>query len=136
MNGGHAHHGSRCFGVKPISRRSHGVIDYILALFEFVAPTLFKLEGPTGWLVRGFGAAQLGLNAITDHPAAVKPVVAFAIHARIEKWSGPSVLALALFFGGWRHRRNRTFLIAYGIFGATIFNLTNWRDCSSARLPV
>ena len=120
--------------MRPISRAGHGLIDYAFVIFDLVSPKLFGLSGSTKWLVRGFGMTQLGMNALTDHPYALKPVVPLSNHHDLEKWSGPAVLAASLVLGGWKNPKNRAFLVTYGIVATAVFNLTNWRDESTARL--
>jgi len=52
---------------KPVTTRTHGILDYVLGLVLFLAPNLFgfaDVEGPAVWVPRLIGALTL-LQAIT-----------------------------------------------------------------------
>jgi hypothetical protein len=112
--------------AKPISPSAHGAIDYGFLALMTTVPPLLGLTGSARLLPRLFGGAQGALNAVTDHPLAVRRLVPFAVHGRVEKWGGPAFVALPLISGALRQPRARAF------FGGTLllllanYNLTDW----------
>lgn len=118
---------------KPISNKAHGLIDYALGAFSIAAPMLLRLSGPTAHLARSFGASQMGMSAVTDHPTAVKPMVKPRMHRKMELMSGPTMAALAVLLGGYKSRRNLMFIIGQTLLATAIYQLTDWRDPNHAK---
>lgn len=90
------------------------------------APSLLGLRGPARALSYLFGAAQGGLNALTDQPLALKRLVPFRTHGTIELLSGPLYVALPLLTGAARDPRARNYFLALGVVLVTVYNLTDW----------
>lgn len=111
---------------KPISPMAHGAIDYGFLAVMTVGPSVLGLQGAARLIPRLLGGAQGALNAFTDQPLAVRRVVPFRTHGRLEKLGGAAFVALPLVTGALRERRAR------GFFGAMLalllvnYNLTDW----------
>lgn len=114
--------------ARPISPRLHGIIDYAFFGVWAGVPRLLQLPAPVRATFTGMGAAQGMLNAFTDQPYAVRRLIPFRVHGRIEKWSAPLYVALPLLAGAWGDRRSRVFFLGLGALLVTNFNLTDWRS--------
>jgi len=58
--------------IRPVDPKTHGAIDYVFAVWQFFAPPVLGLQGRSLFLSRVFGLFQGTVNALTDHPLAVK----------------------------------------------------------------
>ena len=68
----------------PITPVVHGIIDYAFSAMQLILPSLLKLnnQAKIQYLVTG---ASFGIvNAITDTPVAVKPVITFKDHQKAD----------------------------------------------------
>ena len=116
---------------RPISPRLHGIIDYGLLTMWAGVPRLLKLPPRVRNIFTAMGAAQAALNAVTDQPYAVRRIVPFSVHGRIEKYSLPIYVVLPLAAGAWDDRRSRAYFLGAGAALLLNFNLTDW-DASPA----
>jgi hypothetical protein len=113
-------------GSKPISPKAHGAIDYGFLAANLLAPSLLGLKGPAKALSYMFGGMQGGLNALTDQPLAIKPLVPFRPHGTVELSSGPLFVLLPWITGALKDPRARNYFLALGAVLVTVYNLTDW----------
>ncbi len=111
---------------KPISPKAHGMIDYGFLGMMLAAPSLLKFQGPAKTLPYLFGGVQGLLNAFTDQPFAIKRVVPFPLHGKIDKWSSPVLVALPLLTGAWKQPKARAFFGGSLALLVTTYLLTDW----------
>lgn len=112
--------------AKPISPKLHGLIDYALVGSLLTLPSLL---GFNKTVKKIYSAEALGLLvyiALTDQPAAVKPLIPFPIHGKIDPFN---VTQFALQTGLKAFRKERKALIFNlgftAIAGLTVL-LTDW----------
>ncbi|AGF71199.1 hypothetical protein [Corynebacterium halotolerans] len=113
---------------RPVTPRAHGLVDYALLGVWAGVPRLLGLPRRVRTVFQVMGLAQVGLNAVTDQPYALRRLVPFRVHGEIEKYSGPLYIVLPLVVGAWRDPRSRAFHLVFGAVLLTNFNLTNWWD--------
>ena len=111
---------------EPLSPRKHAIADYGLLAVNLTAPSLIGATRATRTLFAAFGLVQGALNALTDQPLALGRLVPFRLHGRIEKLSGPALVALPLLAGVHRDPRGRAYWAAAGAALVTVYNLTDW----------
>ena len=111
---------------RPLSPEQHGIADYGFLAANLALPSLLGASRAARLLFAAFGAVQGSLNAVTDQPLAVRRLVPFRLHGRIEKLSGPAYLLLPLLTGVHRDPRGRAYWIAAGIALVTVYNATDW----------
>lgn len=111
---------------KPISPALHGALDYGMLGVWAAVPRLLELPARFQVLAAAMGTAHAGLNAVTDQPYAVRPVLPFRVHGKIEKFSIPVFLALPMAAGAWKDRRACAFFLTTGAILAATYNLTDW----------
>jgi hypothetical protein len=73
--------------TKPISPRVHGLSDYILVGSLLTLPTLLGFDKKIKTLYAAEALTLLGYVALSDHPAAVKPVIPFTMHGKIDPFN-------------------------------------------------
>lgn len=111
---------------KPISPRAHGAIDYGFLAANLLAPSILGLKGSARTLSYLFGGTQGALNALTDHPLALKRLVPFRTHGTVELSSGPLFVLLPWLTGALQVPRARNYFLALGAVLVTVYNLTDW----------
>jgi|SRR5690606_4965529 len=89
--------------MKPIKPVHHGIIDYGYAAVQLAAPTVLGLNKKTVKLHQLLGLKVLGLNALTDSPTGLKPIVSFEAHQKADLALIGSMAAMT----GLKHIRNK-----------------------------
>lgn len=112
---------------KPLKPIHHGIIDYGFAAVQLAGPTLLGLNENTRKLHQLFGLKLLGLNALTDTPAGIKPVLSFEKHQKADLAVLGSMTALT----GLKHirnnRRSLIFHLAFVGLSAAHYLLTDYK---------
>ena len=113
---------------KPIDARLHGLFDYAFGGVQLMAPTVLGLNLTAIKNYKLIGAGFSTVNALTDTPVGIKPVISLQAHKRIDEVSliSQSFLTLAPFI-----RNDKRALAFHLLFlGAAITNylLTDYKD--------
>ncbi|MDQ4099380.1 MAG: hypothetical protein M3121_02630 [Chloroflexota bacterium] len=111
---------------KPITPATHGLIDYGLLGLMLSAPSLLGLKGSAKTLPYLFGGIEGALNAVTNHPFALKRLVPFRTHGQIELSSMPLMIALPAVTGAFSQPKARAFFLGTVAMLATVYVLTDW----------
>ena len=113
--------------TKPISCKAHAVIDYVLVSSLLLLPPLLRLNKRARCIYAIEAIGLLTYVAITKTPLAVKPMIPFRTHGRIDPLN---VAVFALQTIGAPFRKKRTTLLFNIIFtamaAATVL-LTDWK---------
>lgn len=111
---------------KTFSPFSHGLLDYATVLATALAPRLFRFPPKATRLSHALSATYLGLSAVTDYPLALKRLVPFKTHGRIEFASGFALPLLPWIVGFAQHRAARNFLVSLSAITFAVWSLTDW----------
>jgi hypothetical protein len=111
---------------KPISPKLHGLIDYALVGGLLTLPAALGLNRTVKKIYSAEAVALLAYVALTDHPLAIKPLIPFPTHGKIDPFN---VAQFALQTGLKAFRKERKALIFNigftAIAGLTVL-LTDW----------
>jgi hypothetical protein len=112
--------------TKPISPKVHGIADYVLVSSLLTLPSLLGFQNK----VRNFYAFEaltlLTYIGVTDHPTAIKPLIPFTTHGRIDPFN-IAHFALQSFWKPIRgNKKALLFNIGFTIIAGTIVTLTDW----------
>lgn len=112
--------------AKPVTPRLHGFIDYTFAGIQLLAPALLRLNKPITQTYQALGAGFLAVNAVTDTPVGVKPLLSFRGHQRADAGflASLSLLTLAPFIR--RDRAALTFHLGFLATAITHYVLTDY----------
>lgn len=113
---------------KPITPLHHGIIDYGYAAIQMAGPTLLGLNDRTKKLHLLLGLKVLGLNALTDSPAGIKPVVPLKTHRKADLALLGSMTALTAMKPIYKNKRSLIFHLALVGLGAANFLLTDYKN--------
>jgi hypothetical protein len=69
---------------KPIDAKLHGILDYGFAAINLAGPALLKLPKQTQRIYAGLAGTLTSVNAITDTPVGLKPVLSFKNHQKAD----------------------------------------------------
>src|SRR4051794_21507405 len=90
---------------KPITPRTHGMLDYATAGAAAVVSHLLDFSRPAARTAQAWAAGYGVLSALTDYPLAVKRRVPFKAHGALDAAMGPLIPALPWLLGFARDRR-------------------------------
>jgi hypothetical protein len=87
--------------MKPLSSRTHGILDYIVGLLLIAAPFVlgFANGGPAMWVPILLGMATLVYSALTDYEYGMARVVPLPVHLGIDALSGAFLAVSPWLFG-------------------------------------
>ena len=115
---------------KPISARTHGILDYATAGATAVLARVLGFSGPATRTASVWAAAYSGLSALTDYPLALKRAVPFRAHGAMDAVMAPIIPALPWLLGFARDRRARNFFLALAAVTVVVTALTDWKPDS------
>ena len=117
---------------KPISPRTHGIIDYATVLTVAAAPKMFDMPDNAARLCYALAGGYLALSMVTDYPLSASPMVPFKAHGAAEAAIGLALPAMPWALGFSEHRGATGFLFGLTAFTAVVAALTDW-DAAPAK---
>lgn len=111
---------------RPISPRTHGLLDYATVATAAAAPKLLDFPAPAAAAAYTLAGGYLLLSALTDYPPAVKRAVPLQAHGAADAALGLVLPALPWALGFAEHRGARNFFLALTGVTLTVTALTNW----------
>ena len=112
---------------KPITPKRHGAIDYGFLGIALAGPTLLGLNGTAKVIFAVLGLVQGTLNAFTDQPLALRRLVPFRVHGRLELGGVPVYFLLPVLTGAVDDSRALAFYLVAGALLLAVFVLTDWK---------
>src|SRR4051812_11544014 len=113
---------------KPISARTHGMIDYGTAATVAAAPALLNVPKPARNLFEGLAAGYAGLSAVTDYPLSVRRTVPFKAHGAAELAIGALLPVMPWLLGFADNKAARNICFALTGLTLVVSALTNWEE--------
>ena len=111
---------------KPVSPELHCIIDYILVGSLLTVPTLLGFNKKVKAIYTAEALALLGYVALTDSPVALKPLIPFPVHGKIDPFN-VGQFALQSFLKPFRKDKKALFFnIAFTAAAGVTVLLTNW----------
>lgn len=69
---------------KPVTPVLHGLIDYVFSGIQLAVPAYLGLNATATRTYQVLGSGFLAVNALTDTPVGVKPVISFRGHQKAD----------------------------------------------------
>lgn len=110
----------------PVSPRLHGLLDYALVASLLTLPTLFGFSRKIRHLYATEATALLIYVALTDHPSAVKPLISFHTHGKIDPFNVANFAAHSLLRPFRDDKRAQLFNSAFTLLAGVTVALTDW----------
>ena len=114
-------------GMNLISPRLHGVIDDAACVSMLALPVLFGLRPAARTASFAFAGAYLLVSALTGYPPALKRVLPFPVHGRVELASVPALLLVPSMMGLLKDGRERAYFIGLAGTVLSVYALTDWK---------
>ncbi|TWR29688.1 hypothetical protein FPZ43_07450 [Mucilaginibacter pallidiroseus] len=115
--------------MKLIGPKLHGIIDYIMIVFLFAAPTLYTMPTHSMPLVYSIATAFLLLTVLTNYSFGVFKSIPLRVHGIIELVLSIVLIILAFTFFKYDDRA-RPFYLSFGVF---LFIIAIFSDYSRKR---
>lgn len=116
---------------KPITPRTHGLLDYTTVAATAAAPRILGFAPPAARTAYALAGGYLALSALTDYPPALKRALPLRAHEAADVAMGLALPALPWMLGFAKDRRARNFFLALTAVTMTVTALTRW----SSRRP-
>lgn len=129
-------HSSNTSLMKVINSRLHGILDYIVVLALWTAPSLFDFTDFTDKFLYGLGAIHLILTLFTDFKAGMFKLIPLSIHGMIEFVVSLFLVLSPWIFGLMDESTDRNFIIGFGILVFVVFILTSYTPAPTAEETV
>jgi hypothetical protein len=119
--------------MKLLSRKLHGIIDYVSVVLLALAPSLLGLTGLAALLAYVLATVHLAMTLLTAFPLGLAKIVPLRLHGAVEIVVGlslailPWALARAVDLGD----RGRLFYSAFGVVLCVVFALTDYGAVSA-----
>lgn len=111
---------------KPISPKTHALIDYALVASLLTFPSLLHFNKKVKKLYTVEALILLVYVALTDQPIAVKHLIPFPTHGKIDPFN-VSQFALQSFMKSFRKdKKALAFNIGFTLIAGTVVALTDW----------
>jgi hypothetical protein len=112
---------------KPITPRLHGLLDYALVGSLLTLPTVLGFSQDVKKIYTAEGLALLVYISLTDQPAAIKPLIPFETHGKIDPFN-IGQFALQTFLKPFqKDKRARLFNIGFTALAGLTVALTDWQ---------
>ncbi len=113
--------------TKPITPERHGLIDYALVGSLLTVPSILDFNKKIKKIYAAEALLLLGYVALTDQPAAVKPLIPFPVHGKIDPFN-VGQFALQTFFKSFRKdKKAMAFNIVFTLIAGVTVALTDWQ---------
>ena len=112
--------------AKPISPKLHGLIDYTLVGSLLTLPSALGFNQDVKKLYTAEALALLVYIALTDQPAALKPLIPFPLHGKIDPFN-VAQFALQTFLKPFQNdKKARLFNVGFTALAGITVLLTDW----------
>ncbi|WP_129715263.1 hypothetical protein [Pedobacter sp. SYP-B3415] len=111
---------------KIVSPKQHALIDYALTAAMLVLPSFLKMNKIVRKIYAAEAAVLLPYVALTSQPAAVKSIIPFRVHGRVDRFNLAHFAIQNLFPPFRRHRKELLFNTAVTLAAGLTILLTDW----------
>lgn len=119
---------------KPITPKTHSLIDYTLAGSLLFLPSVLDFNKQVKKIYTAEAIVLLVYIALTDQPAALKPVIPFPVHGKIDPFN-IGQFALQTFFKPFRKDKKATYFnIGFTALAGITVLLTDWNGRTKTHL--
>jgi hypothetical protein len=112
---------------KPVSPLMHGIIDYAFASLLLSVPSVLKMNRRVKLLYALDAISVLSYSAFTKYPVAVKQVIPFRLHKKIDVAILATLLVETWYDRIRKDKRAVLFHTSMLAAGITTVLLTDWR---------
>lgn len=112
---------------KVLDPKTHGVLDYALAVMFLLAPSLFGFTETAATLSYVIGVAYIGTSLLTRYPLGAIKVIPFPTHGVLESVMAAAWIVMPWLFGFSADAAARNFFVIAGVGLLVVALLTDYR---------
>ena len=112
--------------MKPITPKSHTVVDVLFCLAMIAAPMALRFGGTPATLCYVIGGGYFVFAMLTNTPIAPVRLIPFRVHGGVEIVAGLGLLAAPWIFGFSDVDVAKWLFVGAGIVTFIVFSLTQW----------
>ena len=109
--------------MKPISTRTHGIIDYAYAGALIALPFLMRWEGRAARLSLGAGLTTLGVSMMTNYECGLVRLLPMQAHLAMDAAETSMLMGAPRMLGSVGNGAGRV-LVVFGALGAAVGAMT------------
>jgi hypothetical protein len=124
--------------TKPVTTRTHGILDYVLGPVLFLAPNLFgfaDVEGPAVWVPRLIGALALVQAIVTRFEVGLVKLLPMRFHL-FNDYAAGIFLAASPWLLSFHDPANQRLWVPHVIAGVAILVVTALTEKAPRGVPV
>jgi hypothetical protein len=114
--------------AKPITPTLHGLIDYAFAVALFTVPGMIGSDKETRRIYKLIAMEVFLYGALSKQPLALKGLIPFRIHKKIDLANLTGLSLLGAFKGIRKHPATLAFHISTTLSGLASVLLTKWKN--------
>ena len=118
--------------AKPISSKGHAIIDYAFIGSLLALPSLLKMNKQAKLIYAAEAALLLPYAALTKQPLAVKGLIPFKTHGKIDPINVAQFAAQSFLPAFRKNRKELIFNIAITAVAGLAVLLTDWKGAKAA----
>ncbi len=110
-----------------ISPKGHALLDYALAGSLLVLPSLLKMNKTAKLVYAAEAAVLLPYIALTKHPVAIKGLIPFKMHKKIDPFNVAQFAAQSMLPAFRKNKKELAFNIAFTALAGLTVLFTDWK---------
>lgn len=118
--------------MKFISPKIHGILDMLVVVVLFAAPTIFGFGREASVVSYVLGAVYIAVILGTAYPYGLVKLVPFTVHGTMELILSPLLVAMPWLAGFGYDRAGRGFFVAAGIALFVVWAFTDYKAADIA----
>jgi hypothetical protein len=118
--------------TKVLDPRTHGILDYALAVAFLIMPALLGFSDTAARLSYAIGALYIAVSLLTQYPLGAFKVIPFPVHGVLESIMAAAWIAMPWLLGFAEDTAARNFFIIAGVGLLAVAALTDYNKESYA----
>jgi hypothetical protein len=118
--------------MKFITPKIHGILDMLVTVVLFVAPSLFGFGREASAVSYTLGAAYIVVILATAYPYGLVKLLPFTVHGAIELVLSPLLIAMPWIAGFSYDMAGRAFFVAAGVLLFVVWLTTDYKAADIA----
>jgi hypothetical protein len=104
-----------------------GIIDYLVAIFLWISPTLFNMPEMTATFTYALGGLHLILTVFTNFEIGIIKNIPFTVHGWIELIVSIALVGVAFYLGSIKGKFSHNFYLGSAVMIFIVWLLTNYK---------
>ena len=111
-----------------LTSKTHGIVDYLMVIFLWTAPSLFNLPDISSTITYGLGIIHLALTAFTNYEYGLIRFIPLKIHSVIELVFSFALTGLAFYLHHMEGEISRNFFLGIALVLFIVWLFTDYTN--------